>query len=137
MLKHLAGLGAALVAASALAQGLPPGYPADYAQVLAADLDLAFHRRIVACSHNRSLMQAYSAMDVQVNALFITVKRYLPSRLVRMPERHQKVVDVFVARDWWRAEAVISDHWFETAAQFKQLLDAAPPAQNNGAGTSG
>jgi DNA-binding GntR family transcriptional regulator len=105
--------------------------------MVAADLDLAFHRRIVACSHNRSLMQAYGAMDVQVNALFITVKQYLPSRLARMPERHQKVVDVFLARDWWRAEAVISDHWFETAAQFKQLLDVAPPIQNNGADTSG
>jgi DNA-binding GntR family transcriptional regulator len=103
----------------------------------AADLDLAFHRRIVACSRNRSLMQAYGAMDVKVNALFITVKQYLPSRLARMPERHQKMVDVFLAKDWWRAEAVVSDHWFETAAQFKQLLDAAPLAENNGAGTRG
>jgi DNA-binding GntR family transcriptional regulator len=101
----------------------------------AADLDLAFHRRIVACSRNRSLMQAYGAMDVKVNALFITVKQYLPSRLAKMPERHQKVVDVFLAGDWWRAEAVISDHWFETAAQFKQLHDAAPSAENNGAST--
>lgn len=103
----------------------------------AADLDLAFHRRIVACSRNRSLMQAYGAMDVKVNALFITVKQYLPSRLARMPERHQKVVDVFLAMDWWRAEAVVSDHWFETAAQFKQLLDATPLAESNGAGTRG
>jgi DNA-binding GntR family transcriptional regulator len=103
----------------------------------AADLDLAFHRRIVACSRNRSLMQAYGAMDVKVNALFITVKQYLPFRLGRMPERHQKVVDVFLAGDWWRAEAVISDHWFETAAQFRQLLAAAPPAEHNGAGSHG
>jgi DNA-binding GntR family transcriptional regulator len=103
----------------------------------AADLDLAFHRRIVACSHNRSLMQAYGAMDVKVNALFITVKQYLPFRLAKMPERHQKVVDVFLARDWWRAEAVVSDHWYETAAQFKQLLDAAPPAEHNGADQRG
>jgi DNA-binding GntR family transcriptional regulator len=103
----------------------------------AADLDLAFHRRIVACSRNRSLMQAYGAMDVKVNALFITVKQYLPSRLARMPERHQKVLDVLLARDWWRAEAVISDHWFETAAQFKQLLDAATLAEHNGAAANG
>jgi DNA-binding GntR family transcriptional regulator len=103
----------------------------------AADLDLAFHRRIVACSRNRSLMQAYGAMDVKVNALFMTVKQYLPFRLAKMPERHQKVVDVFLARDWWRAEAVVSDHWYETAAQFKQLLDAAPPAEHNGADQRG
>jgi len=103
----------------------------------AADLDLAFHRRIVACSRNRSLMQAYGAMDVQINALFITVKQYLPARLARMPERHQKVVDVFRTADWWRAEAVISEHWFETAAQFKQLLAAAPPAEHDGAGEHG
>jgi DNA-binding GntR family transcriptional regulator len=103
----------------------------------AADLDLAFHRRIVACSRNRSLTQAYGAMDVKVNALFITVKQHLPSRLARMPERHQKVLDVLLARDWWRAEAVVSDHWFETAAQFKQLLDAATSAEHNGAGANG
>ena len=111
------------------------GVEADW--LAAADLDLSFHRRIVACSHNRSLMQAYGAMDVKINALFITVKRYLPARLARMPERHQKVVDVFRTADWWRAEAVVSEHWFETAAQFKQLLDAAPPAENDGAGDHG
>src|SRR5262245_57777335 len=103
----------------------------------AADLDLAFHRRIVACSRNRSLMQAYGAMDVKVNGLFLRVKQYLPSRLAKMPERHQKVLDVVLTRHWGRAEAVISDHWFETAAQFKQLLDAAPPVESNGAGKGG
>jgi DNA-binding GntR family transcriptional regulator len=102
-----------------------PGAEEDW--LVAADLDLAFHRRIVACSRNHSLAQAHGAMDVQINALFITVKQYLPMRLAGMPARHQKVVDVFRTADWWRAEAVISDHWFETAAQFKQLLDAAPP----------
>jgi DNA-binding GntR family transcriptional regulator len=87
----------------------------------AAELDLAFHRRIVACSHNQSLIQTYGAMDVKINALFITVKRYLPARLSKMPERHQKVADVLRAGDWWRAEAVVSEHWFETAAQFERL----------------
>jgi DNA-binding GntR family transcriptional regulator len=111
------------------------GIEADW--LAAADLDLAFHRRIVACSHNRSLMQAYGAMDVKINALFITVKRYLPARLALLPERHQKVVDVFRTADWWRAEAVVSEHWFETAAQFKQLLDAAAPAENDGADDHG
>jgi DNA-binding GntR family transcriptional regulator len=100
-----------------------PGAEEDW--LVAADLDLAFHRRIVACSRNHSLAQAHGAMDVQINALFITVKQYLPTRLAGMPACHQKVVDVFRTADWWRAEAVISDHWFETAAQFKQLLDTA------------
>src|SRR3954468_3505515 len=31
--------------------------------LVAADLDLAFHRRIVACSQNHSLIQTYGAMD--------------------------------------------------------------------------
>jgi DNA-binding FadR family transcriptional regulator len=104
--------------------------------LVAADLDLAFHRRIVACSQNHSLIQAYGAMDVKINALFITVKQYLPARLFKMPERHQKVVDVFRAGEWWRAEPVVADHWFETAAQFKQL-QASLPAQSNGDGTHG
>src|ERR1700712_4609110 len=99
----------------------------------AADLDLAFHRRIVACSQNHSLIQSYGAMDVKINALFITVKQYLPMRLAKMSDRHQKVVDVFRAEEWWRAEAVVSDHWYETAAKFKQLL-IAQPAEHNGDG---
>jgi len=99
----------------ALVTGAEPDWQA------AAELDLAFHRRIVACSHNQSLIQTYGAMDVKINALFITVKRYLPARLSQMPERHQKVADVLRAGDWWRAEAVVSDHWFETAAQFERL----------------
>ena len=51
--------------------------------LVAADLDLAFHRRIVACSQNRSLIQSYGAMDVKINALFITVKQYLPARFAQ------------------------------------------------------
>jgi hypothetical protein len=39
-----------------------------------------------------------------------------------MPERHQKLIAVFEAGDWWRAEPVVTDHWYETAAQFKHLL---------------
>jgi hypothetical protein len=31
---------------------------------------------------------------------------------------------------------VVADHWFETAAQFKQLL-AAAPAEGNGASAHG
>ena len=104
--------------------------------LVAADLDLAFHRRIVACSQNRSLIQSYGAMDVKINALFITVKQYLPARFAKMPERHQKVVDVFRAGEWWRAEPVVSDHWFETAAQFQQLLITLP-AESNGASAYG
>jgi hypothetical protein len=64
------------------------------------------------------------------------VKQYLPARFSKMPERHQKVVDVFRAGEWWRAEPVVADHWFETAAQFKQLL-AAQPAERNGASPHG
>lgn len=90
--------------------------------LVAADLDLAFHRCIVRCSHNQSLIQTYGAMDVKINALFMTVKQHFAYRLSSMPQRHQKVVDVFRAGDWWRAELVASDHWFETAAYFKQLL---------------
>ena len=104
--------------------------------LVAADLDLAFHRRIVACSQNRSLIQSYGAMDVKINALFITVKQYLPARFSKMPERHQKVVDVFRAGEWWRAEPVVADHWFETAAKFKQLL-AAASIESNGDGAHG
>jgi len=104
--------------------------------LVAADLDLAFHRRIVACSQNRSLIQSYGAMDVKINALFITVKQYLPARFAKMPERHQKVVDVFRAEEWWRAEPVVADHWFETAAQFKQLL-LTVPVESNGASAHG
>jgi DNA-binding FadR family transcriptional regulator len=110
------------------------GAEADW--LVAADLDLAFHRRIVACSQNRSLIQSYGAMDVKINALFITVKQYLPARFFKIPERHQKLVDVFRAGEWWRAEPVVADHWFETAAKFKQLL-AGPPAESNGASTHG
>lgn len=88
---------------------------------VAVELDLAFHSRIVACSRNQSLIQTYASMNVKINALFMTVKQYMPLRLATMPERHQKVVDVFAYGDWWRAEPVVTDHWYETAAQFKRL----------------
>ncbi len=100
--------------------------------LVAADLDLSFHRCIVSCSQNRSLIQTYGAMDVKLNALFMTVKKYFAYRLNSMPERHQKVVDVFRAGDWWRAEFTVSDHWFETAAYFKQLLTTMEPINGNG-----
>jgi DNA-binding GntR family transcriptional regulator len=99
----------------------------------ASALDLAFHTRIVACSHNQSLIQTYASMNVKINALFMTVKQHLPLRLTLMPARHQKLIDVFRAGDWWRAEPVVADHWYETAAQFKLLLEANPATQRNGA----
>lgn len=96
----------------------------------AAELDLAFHSRVVACSRNQSLIQTYGSMNVRVNALFMTVKHHLPGRLGQMPERHQKLIDIFRAGEWWRAEPVVSDHWYETAAQFRRLLDGgAAPAE--------
>jgi DNA-binding GntR family transcriptional regulator len=96
------------------------------------ELDLAFHKRIVACSHNQSLIQTYCAMDVKVNALFMTVKQYLPFRLVQMAPRHYKLVEVFRAGDWWRAESVVTDHWHETAALFKQLHQQLAEADDDG-----
>lgn len=95
----------------------------------AADLDLAFHRRIVACSGNRALVDLYGAMDAKVYALFVTVQHHLPLRLAQMAARHREVIAVFRAGDWWRAEAVVAEHWHETAAQFKRLLNGAegPP----------
>lgn len=91
----------------------------------ATGLDLAFHSRIVSCSQNQSLIQTYASLNVKINALFMTVKQYLPLRLTMMPIRHQKLIDVFQAGDWWRAEPVVTDHWYETAAQFKLLLEAS------------
>jgi len=103
----------------------------------ATDLDLAFHSRIVACSRNQSLIQLYGSMSVRMNALFMTVKQYMPFRLVGMPERHQKVIDVFRVGEWLRAELVVTDHWYETAAQFKQLLDVRELAGSDGAEGNG
>jgi len=110
---------------------------ADEDWLAATELDLAFHNRIVACSHNQSLIQTYSGMNVRINALFMTVKQYLPARLPHMPERHQKLIDVFRAGDWWRAESVVADHWYETAAEFKRLLEAMGRPQQNGANGHG
>jgi DNA-binding GntR family transcriptional regulator len=95
----------------------------------AADLDLAFHQRIVACSGNRALIDLYGAMDAKVYALFVTVQHHFPLRFVNLAARHQQVVEVFLAGEWWRAEAVVAEHWHETAAQFKRLIAAAadPP----------
>jgi DNA-binding GntR family transcriptional regulator len=104
---------------------------ADADWLAATELDLAFHSRIVACSHNQSLIQTYAAMNVKINALFMTVKQYMPLRLTSMPERHQKLIAVFVAGDWWRAEPVVTDHWYETAAQFKRLLAGGAPAADH------
>jgi hypothetical protein len=59
----------------------------------------------------------------------MTVKQHMPLRLGTMPERHQKLIDVFRAGDWWRAEPVVTDHWYETAAQFKQLLANQGPTE--------
>jgi DNA-binding GntR family transcriptional regulator len=105
---------------------------ADADWLIATELDLAFHNRIVACSHNQSLIQTYGAMNVKINALFMTVKQHLPSRLAQMPERHQQLIDVFRAEDWWRAESVVTDHWYETAAQFKRLLAPTGLLRENG-----
>jgi DNA-binding GntR family transcriptional regulator len=102
---------------------------ADADWLAATQLDLAFHSRIVACSQNQSLIQTYASMNVKINALFMTVKQYMPLRLTSMPERHQKLIAVFQAGDWWRAEPVVTDHWYETAAQFKKLLARAEPAE--------
>ena len=100
--------------------------------LVAVNLDLSFHRCIVSCSQNQSLIQTYGAMDVKINALFMTVKKYFAYRFATLPERHQKVVDVFRAGDWWRAESTVSDHWFETAAYFKQLLTTMESTNSNG-----
>jgi DNA-binding GntR family transcriptional regulator len=100
--------------------------------LVAADLDVSFHRRIVHCSQNQSLIQTYGAMDVKINALFMTVKKYFAYRFATLPERHQKVVDVFRAGDWWRAESTVSDHWFETAAYFKHVLATTEPPNGDG-----
>lgn len=105
----------------------------------AADLDLAFHQRIVACSGNRALIDLYGAMDAKVYALFVTVQHHFPLRFAHLAARHQEVVDVFLAGEWWRAEAVVAEHWHETAAQFKRLLAEAEPAPDGAlaAGTFG
>ena len=87
----------------------------------ATELDVAFHSHIVSCSHNQSLIHTYAMMNVKINALFMTVKQYMPDRLLYMPERHRKVIGVFAAGDWWRAETVVADHWYETASRFKQI----------------
>jgi DNA-binding GntR family transcriptional regulator len=97
----------------------------------ATSLDLAFHTSIVACSRNQSLIHTYTSMNVKMNALFMTVKQYMPLRLSLMPARHQKLIDVFRAGDWWRAEPVVTDHWHETAAQFKLLLEADQKGSRN------
>ena len=110
---------------------------ADADWLAATELDLAFHSRIVACSHNLSLIQTYASMNVKINALFMTVKQYMPMRLGSMPERHQKLIAVFEAGDWWRAEPVVTDHWYETAAQFKQLLVGIVPIAEHGEQTNG
>lgn len=87
----------------------------------AIELDLAFHRKIVACSQNQSLIEIYSAMDSKVGALFMAVKQHLSRSPTVMPALHQRVVDVFRAGDWWRAEAVVAEHWHETAANFQRI----------------
>ncbi|NJN18850.1 MAG: GntR family transcriptional regulator [Oscillochloris sp.] len=87
----------------------------------AIELDLAFHRHIVSCSHNQALIEIYGAMDAKVGALFMTVKQHLARSPTVMPGLHQRVVDVFRAGDWWRVEAVVVDHWHETAANFRHV----------------
>jgi DNA-binding GntR family transcriptional regulator len=108
--------------------------------LVATELDLAFHSRIVACSQNQSLIQTYASMNVRINALFMTVKQHMPLRIGTMPRRHQKLIDVFRAGDWWRAEPVVADHWYETAAQFKQLqaeIEAAEAQEESADGRAG
>lgn len=112
-----------LAALSAIVAQMGTLHSAEEDWLHAAELDLAFHSRIVACSNNQSLIRTYGTMNVKINALFITVKQYFPLRLAQMPVRHQKIVDVFASGDWWRAELVVTDHWYETAAQFKHLHD--------------
>lgn len=85
------------------------------------DLDLAFHRHIVACSKNCSLIQIYNGMDSRIGALFMAVKQHLARRPTQMPGLHQRIVDVFRAGEWWRAEQVVTEHWYETAAGFRQV----------------
>lgn len=85
------------------------------------ELDLAFHRRIVACSRNQALIRIYGEMDVKIGALLMAVKTHLARSPTLMPVLHCRIVDVFRHGEWWRAEQVVADHWHETAARFRQL----------------
>lgn len=85
------------------------------------ELDLAFHRCIVACSRNQALIRMYGEMDVKVGALLMAVKTHLARSPTLMPVLHHRIVDVFRYGEWWRAEQVVADHWHETAARFRQF----------------
>lgn len=91
----------------------------------AIELDQAFHRTIMETAGNRPLFQMYELTEGKVTACFVAVKRHLNGQPANMASMHRKIVDVLQQRDFWRAEILCMEHWAETSARFRSLVEGA------------
>ena len=65
-------------------------------------LDHAFHRMIIAASHNKYLVSTYDSIDPKIH--FFRYSALSVSACLNMTERHKKVFEAIVARDEELAE---------------------------------
>ena len=71
-------------------------------------LDHAFHRMIIAASHNKYLVSTYDSIDPKIH--FFRYSALSVSACLNMTERHKKVFEAIVARDEELAERRMERH---------------------------
>lgn len=71
-------------------------------------LDHAFHRMIIAASHNKYLVSTYDSIDPKIH--FFRYSALSVSACLNMTERHKKIFEAIVARDEELAERRMERH---------------------------